>query len=163
MKNVLGREQRAAARRTAVVESSDEETGNTPATAKGKEPAAETEGNEDDDPPPAPKGKKAKAEEVDENEDVTANAVAAERKRCAGLQAVGIQAERLDVEFNVTEAINKGMSVAKARENVLAAAADGDAPETIAIAVPKSKATPGGSTLDAAGKAAAWKKALKRR
>jgi signal peptide peptidase SppA len=90
----------------------------------------------------------------------------AETARCSGLHAVAQQASRLGVSFNAVEAINKGMSVDVARAKVLAAAADGDAPETSAIAVPKNVTAAGASgqrTMSADAKKSAWGKAIKRR
>ncbi|MGO8269264.1 S49 family peptidase [Rhizobium ruizarguesonis] len=90
----------------------------------------------------------------------------AETARCSGLHAVAQQASRLGVSFNAVEAINKGMSVDVARAKVLAAAADGDSPETSAIAVPKNVAAAGAggqNTMSADAKKSAWGKAIKRR
>jgi hypothetical protein len=107
-------------------------------------------------------------EPVPANDDVIAaavdRAVKAESARCSGLHAVAEQASRLGVNFNALEAISKGMSVAAAREKVMSAAADGDADETSAIAVPKNKSAAGGAqTHTAEQKQAMWAKAIKRR
>jgi signal peptide peptidase SppA len=104
-------------------------------------------------------------------EDATTTASAAplttkaETERCAGLLAVANQASRLGVSFDAMAAITKGMSVADAREKVMNAAADGDAPDTSPIAAPKRNAAApdGKKTISAEAKKSAWKKAIKGR
>lgn len=112
-------------------------------------------------------GKKAEDEEEDGKKAASASALAvkAETERCSGLFAVAKQAERLGVKFDADAAIKKGMSVAAARAKVMDAAADGDAEETSAIAVPKNKAAGNGGTqktMSAEEKKATWAKAMKR-
>lgn len=125
-----------------------------PVTEPVADPAAVEDANE-----PAPPVQEPAAASAS-----TGNAaILAERARSAGLLKVAEQADRLGVTFNAADAINKGMSVADAREKVMSAAADGDAPDTSAIAVPKSRAAalPGGETMSAEAKKSAWGKALK--
>jgi signal peptide peptidase SppA len=96
---------------------------------------------------------------------ITAPGKNAETERCTGLLAVANQASRLGVKFDAMAAMTAGMSVAEAREKVMTAAADGDAPETSAIATPNRKANAGGEhmTMSADAVSAAWGKAIKRR
>lgn len=56
--------------------------------------------------------------------------ILAERKRCAGLMALSEQAARLRVSFDADAAILGRISLQAARNKVMHAAADGDAPET---------------------------------
>jgi hypothetical protein len=90
--------------------------------------------------------------------------IKAEQQRCSNLFAVAEQAARLGVRFDAKEAIDSGITVKKARALVMDAAANGDAPETSAIAVPiRNAAGPGGgSSLSTEQKRATWAKAMKR-
>ncbi|CAN7607058.1 hypothetical protein LJR245_004531 [Rhizobium leguminosarum] len=86
--------------------------------------------------------------------------ILAERKRCAGLMALSEQAARLRVSFDADAAILGRISLQAARNKVMHAAADGDAPETSPVFGPNAT----GRNLQAGSekavdKAAMWRKA----
>lgn len=85
-------------------------------------------------------------------------AVAEESKRCADLSAIGDQAKRLGVDFNVPDAIAKGTTASAAREAVMNAAAKRDEAPVSTASGGKSA---GETSKDQAR--AAWSKAMKRR
>lgn len=126
-------------------------------------------GDEEDEDAVAKKAKKKADTEDDEDDAKVASIVdrriKAENERAAGLTAVAEQASRMGVNFDAAAAIRKGMSVADAREKVMAAAATGDADETSAIAKPK-RADGQGTKVKVHSpedKKAMWAKGFKRR
>ncbi|GGD19741.1 S49 family peptidase [Aureimonas glaciei] len=130
----------------------DEFDKNTPKGGK----AEKDEGKDDE----ADEGKVEPVKEKAAEPDAAAVASAAERRRCADLNAIGVQASRMGVKFDVGAAIEKGTSPDAARSAVMKAASEKDAAETTTHVAPAGKSG-GGSSAE--GTASAWKKAMKRR
>ena len=82
------------------------------------------------------------------------DALAAERKRATDLTALGSQAARLGVKFDVAAAIANGTRVETARENILSAAAERDDATFVS-------AQPSVPDQAAANAASGWEKAIK--
>lgn len=86
--------------------------------------------------------------------------VLAERERCAGLMALSEQAARIGVSFDADAAILGRISLQAARNKVMAAAADGDAPETTSFHIGSSAGrNEQAGAAKAMDKTAMWRKA----